>query len=112
MVFRDRETQIRYCFFLPLAIYITLDKILNILRSVSSYKNVYKHIAACIIQVVFKEAELPEGDRDRDADIDIQIDDLFWRFDLIQLWELITLSKWVCCFCAFCCSLKSARSAI
>ena len=74
MVFRDRETQIRYCFFLPLDICITLNKILKILRSVSSYKNVYKHIAVCIIQVLFKKAELPEGDRDRAAGIDIQVD--------------------------------------
>lgn len=61
----------------------------------SSYKNVYKHTSACIIQVLFKEAELLEGDRDRvrdrdtDTDIGIWIDDLFQRFYLIQLKELI-----------------------
>lgn len=40
----------------------------------SSYKNVYKHTSACIIQVLFKEAELLEGDRDRVRDRDTDTD--------------------------------------
>ena len=49
----------------------------------SSYKNVYKHIAVCIIQVLFKKAELPEGDRDRAAGIDIQVD----RWFISEIWS-------------------------